>query len=418
MSDSDKTLPIIMICIILLSLFPVAGYLTIVILLSHYIRRNQMGQLFSVVKSDYSLIFLLSSFGLSALLSKQHMASLTALTILVLQVLLYIIIRSHLKESQQNISIIRYLLLTSLFVTAFGIFQYYFITNMPSTWIDKNLYNNIPNRAFSTMYNPNVLGSYLIIVISIAIAGFQCSAKKYNRVLSTLILVVASLCMLLTYSRGAWLGLAISVLIIFFFSKDKPYILSVLAMTLILAIPEINIILSRINLDFLSNDSSNVYRRYLWTLALQMFSQNPLLGTGLGSFGFSLPSHSTAGGYLVSHAHNIYLQLLAETGILGFTAFFGYILTAVYISFRVFRQSACQQTRCIALGAAGSIVGLLVHGTVDATLYLPQLSVFVWILIAVMRNMGDAELAPGSIFFQKKMLNIKPALSRIFLHLK
>ncbi len=417
MFDTDKTLALSMVCIILLSVFPVAGYLTILVLLSHYIRRNEVGKLFGVMKRDPALLFLLLAFGLSTLFSSQHLASLAGITVFALQVLLFVIIRSHLGDRFQNFRIIRYLLLASLFVSGFGIFQYYFVTHMPPTWLDKNLYNNIPNRAFSTLYNPNVLGSYLIMIISIAVAGFSCSDRKYGRVITSLVLIAACLCMILTFSRGAWLGLAVSILIIFIFSKEKPYILAILAVTILLAIPEFDTVLSRINLDFLSNDSTNVYRRYLWKLALQTFADNPVLGAGLGSFGFFLPSHAKATGYLISHAHNFYLHILAETGLLGFLALFGYMVGAMYIAFKLFRSSSCRQTRFLSLGIMAGCMGLLVHGAVDATLYLPQLSIFIWLLVAVIRNLGDLEFASKPVP-ANPFLSIKPVLTRIFLNAK
>lgn len=417
MSDTDKTLAIVMVAIILLSLFPVAGYLAIVVLLSHFIRRNKFGKLFEVIRSDPALIFLLASFGLSSLFSAHYLATLPALAVFGLQVCLYLVIRNSIKERAQNLSLIRYMLISGFFVSVIGILQYYFASHMVPGWIDKTLYNNIPNRAFSTLYNPNVLGSYLIVIISVALTGFLCTEKKRSRLLSSAIIIVSFLCMMLTFSRGAWLGLAVSIAIIFVLGKERPYILSMIGLTILVAVPEFPKILSRINLDFLSNDSSNIYRRYLWKLAEQTFTENPILGTGVGTFGFSLPSHTKAAGYLVSHAHNIYLQILAETGLFGFISFFGYIVLGMYVAYRVFRQSSCRQTRAMSLGIAASSAGLLVHGAVDATLYLPQLSIFVWIFMAVVRNLGDLEFVSVPVI-SKKPWAMKPVISKIVLAIK
>lgn len=416
MSDTDKTLAIILICIIMLSLFPVAGYLAIILLLSHLIRRNKVGELFNVVKKDLGLIFLLSALVLSTFFSKYQFAGLVGLTVFAMQLLLYVIIRSRITDKGQNLNIIRYILLTSLMVSVVGVVQYHF-SHMSPDWIDTHLYSKIPNRAFSTLYNPNVLGSYFIIIISIAVAGFNCFDKKHGRLMNTAVLIAAALCMILTFSRGAWLGLAVSILLIFIFSEEKPYILTVIGITVLLALPELEAVLSRINPGLLSDDSSNTYRQYLWTMAVETFKGHPLLGTGLSTFGFSLPSHSTAAGYLISHAHNIYLQMLAETGLLGFTAFFGYILNSMYVCFKLFRHSRCKQTRNLALGSMASFIGLLVHGSVDATLYLPQLSIFVWITTAVIRNAGDFEYVTG-LDFSKVALWIKPVLGKLFANIR
>lgn len=381
-----------MVSTVLLSLFPVAGYLAIVLLLSRFIRKNQFDMLVDTFKKDLGLIFLVFSFSMSTVFTKQHLASLTGVSIFLLQVSLFLVIRSGITERWHNFAIIKYLLITSIFVSSFGIFQYYFVSYMHPDWLDHNLYKSIPKRAFSTLYNPNVLGSYLIIIVSLAAAGFPISAKKsFNKILTVLTLVTATLCMVLTFSRGSWLGLAASVLVILLFGRKKRYILSMLAVAALLAVPQYQYILSRINLDIMTSDSSNVYRWYLWKFAVKTFLENPFFGGGIGSFGFFVPSHFQAPGYLVSHAHNIYLQLLAETGIFGFVAFLGYILWSIYIAYKINKHSQFAQTRRLTLGVMASTVGLLVHGLVDATLWLPQLAVFVWILMAVVRNLGDLE---------------------------
>ncbi len=420
MSGTDKNLAIIMVCVILLSVFPVAGYLAILVLLSRLIRQNSLGKLFNVVRKDYGLVFLLVSFALSAVFTKQHFASLAGVTVFGLQVLLFAVIRSHVSDRDSNFNIVRYLLITSIFVSVIGIFQYYFGSYMHPEWVDRSLYNNISNRAFSTLYNPNVLGSYFILIISIALAGFKSSDGRYSLILNTLVLITGGVCMVLTFSRGAWMGLAVSILVILVFGRRKRLILTILAVSLLtalIALPEFKTIMSRINLDFISNDSSNTYRWYLWKFAVKTFTEHPLVGSGIGSFGFYIPSHFKAPGYLVSHAHNIYLQLLAETGILGFTAFISFVLTSMYVSFKLFRSSPCDQTRSLALGVMASSAGLLAHGSVDATLYLPQLSVFVWISIAVIRNLGEMEFAYRPIL-SRLAVTIKPVLTRIFLNVK
>lgn len=417
MSDCDKSLSIILITIVLLSVFPLAGYLGILLLLSHMVRRNTFADLFNTVKKDPWLMFLLSALGLSFFFSNNHMASLMGMAIFTSQLLFYIMIRSKVKTKENNLTLIRYLLITSLFVTAFGVFQYYFINHMPTDWIDKDLYKNISNRAFSTLYNPNVLGSYLIIIISITLAGFNPSRNISNKLVPLVILVLSYLCMILTFSRGAWLGLAASILVIFIFSKEKPYIITVLGATLLLTLPEFDAVLSRVNIGFLSNDSSNEYRWYLWKVAFKTFTENPLFGTGIGSFGFALPSHAQAAGYLVSHAHNIYLHLLAEIGLVGFIAFFSYIGIAVYVAYRMMKSSHCKQTRKLSIGVMAACIGLMVHGTVDATLYLPQLSVFIWLIIAVARNMGELEAIRLPAIMRLRF-NLKPVLDRLFFNIK
>lgn len=395
MSGSRNQLTLTAVCIVLLSLFPVAGYLTVILMLYHYHRSDRTAELIGVAKQDHGLLFLLAAFALSVLFSSQVLASMLNTAIFALQVLLYLIIRSDNDEEEQNFRLIRYLLVSSLAVSVIGIFQYYFISFMPAGWLDKSLYGAISGRAFSTLYNPNVLGSYLILIISIALAGFPCTGKSFNRFLQPLITVAALFCMLLTFSRGAWLGLAVSILIIFIFKKEKAYMLSLFAGAALLALPEYDAVIARTNMEFLAADTSGIFRLHLWDTAVKIFSDNPLWGAGIGSYGHLLQAQY---GYYISHAHNFYLQMLAETGIIGLTAFLGYLCITMYVSYRLYRSSRSRRARSLALGTMAGFVGLLVHGSVDSTLYLPQLSIFIWLQMAVLRNVGDLELTPQPVF--------------------
>ena len=93
--------------------------------------------------------------------------------------------------------------LTSTLVATLGILQFYEIDPIPSKWYA------IPweNTAFSTMGNPNFLGSYLVLSIPVAIYLFFYLEKKYGLVVYSLLL----LCVLCSQTRGAWIGTFVSL---------------------------------------------------------------------------------------------------------------------------------------------------------------------------------------------------------------
>ena len=85
----------------------------------------------------------------------------------------------------------------------------------------------------------------------------------------------------------------------------------------------------------LGKDTSTTNRIKMWKLALEMFARHPVIGNGWESFKYEYYlrlSTRTGGLYDYLDAHNVYLQVLAETGILGFSLFMTCIGTTFLIT--------------------------------------------------------------------------------------
>lgn len=113
-------------------------------------------------------------------------------------------------------------------------------------------------------------------------------------------------------------------------------------------------------------------RLAIWKDTAQLIRQSPWLGTGLGTFPQAYGRVQRA--YLdkfVNHAHNDYLELATETGLVGAGLIFG---TAFYLflgAIRASRERGDLWQRALALGCAGSLVALLTHSLADFNLQLP-----------------------------------------------
>jgi O-antigen ligase len=110
-------------------------------------------------------------------------------------------------------------------------------------------------------------------------------------------------------------------------------------------------------------------RAHFWRGAIEIIKANPVLGTGLGAFGSAYTRYDTAGGaYRLEQAHNDYLQLLTDAGLIG--GLLGLFFVAV-----LFRQALRRMRshdrfrRGVALGALAGCGGVLVHSFFDFTLH-------------------------------------------------
>ncbi len=132
-----------------------------------------------------------------------------------------------------------------------------------------------------------------------------------------------------------------------------------------------------------ANDISNG-RFHFWHIARQIFFDYPILGAGLDSFGVAFTHYDTWNGiYRVEQAHNDYLQILADAGILGFICVVSFIFLLFKQSVSTVRASKNNFRRGAALGALAGCFGVLIHSFFDFPLRTPSNALFFLTLTVV-----------------------------------
>jgi O-antigen ligase len=117
---------------------------------------------------------------------------------------------------------------------------------------------------------------------------------------------------------------------------------------------------------------------------LRMFEHRPVLGWGLGTFETVYPQfRSFYTNFLVDKAHNDYLQLLAETGIVGFALMIWFLVSTFRTALPKIRNWPSNVNGAVALAALVGISGILVHSFVDFNLEIPANALFFYVLCAV-----------------------------------
>ena len=126
-------------------------------------------------------------------------------------------------------------------------------------------------------------------------------------------------------------------------------------------------------------------RGILWETTKQLIADFPLTGTGLGTFELAYPRYQPPvfGATLYDHAHNDYLQILAETGWPGFVfwlSFYLFFLVRVIIGW-----FANHEPFAVAVGAGGigATVAILVHSAGEFNLQIPANAMLLFIVMAV-----------------------------------
>src|SRR5262249_48575258 len=134
-------------------------------------------------------------------------------------------------------------------------------------------------------------------------------------------------------------------------------------------------------------------RAWVWQDTLSMIRANPVFGVGLGAYGTAFSSYTRSDGSIaVPQAHNDYLQIVADCGVLG-----GLIaLWFLVLTFRAIWRGVRSRDPLmagLALGGGSSIFAILVHSLFDFNLQLPGTALLFLVLSAVVAQINAT--APG-----------------------
>lgn len=249
------------------------------------------------------------------------------------------------------------------------------------------MFEDIRGRVVSMFENPNMLANYLIMLFPLAFAAFLCAKTRNGRYGTGLIVLAFGLCLVFTWSRGAWLGLIIGMLIFLLMWNRRT--LGVLLLGLFglpflpFILPE-NIISRFVSIGNIA-DSSTSYRVSIWRASLKMAGDFFTSGIGVGENAFRqvYPMYSLAGIEAAPHSHNLFLQIQIELGIIGLLLFFAVLFLFAQSSFAYNSCGRDRETRLMAVGGFAGIISALAQGMTDYTWYNYRVYFIFWFVLAL-----------------------------------
>jgi len=259
-----------------------------------------------------------------------------------------------------------------------------------------------PESVTGTFVNRNHFSGYLEMIIPLALGlaiarmnmmsfGIKGLREKIllwtskGILLNVLILgaaVVMSVGILLSNSRSGLVVLAFTAFLFFglsvaAFSRTgfrQPWIgktvrTTFLCVTILALTVGVGSTIRRFALDDLLHEDRPQY----WANTVEIFRDFPLFGSGLGTFASAYGAYETTSvsELRLDHAHNDYLETLAELGIIGTALLAGIILFIGVSAYLAWRQRRNPQSRALALGGIVSLAGMGLHAVTDFNLRIP-----------------------------------------------
>ncbi|HEY2599356.1 MAG TPA: O-antigen ligase family protein [Candidatus Dormibacteraeota bacterium] len=229
--------------------------------------------------------------------------------------------------------------------------------------------------------NPNAVALYLEPIAAVA-AGyvlFADSRKSRWIAFGVLALVVPALAC--TLSRGALLAGAILALVAVLSVRDVRLRLGMLGAAIVtgLALSQVPFVAARLAHQLDPRHSTFGLRQAIWSVTLRMLRDHPLLGAGISGYQTVMKHYRTSNLHPEPYAHNIFLTIWSELGLIGLAAFAAILFGLLWRAFRTY-GSARDLYRPLLWGIFGAWVVFIVHGLVDSPYWKNDLSLEFWIL--------------------------------------
>ena len=137
-----------------------------------------------------------------------------------------IVMMNSVKTKDDFNKILTMLVFSATLVALYGLYQYVVGVEIEAAWLDVENNPGIRTRVYSVFYNPNILAEYLIFTIPLSVSLLWHSKKLHKKIIFLGTTAVTTLALVLTLSRGGWLGFAFSALI-FILLVERRLLLSI-----------------------------------------------------------------------------------------------------------------------------------------------------------------------------------------------
>jgi len=237
-------------------------------------------------------------------------------------------------------------------------------------------------RVISLFFAPNLLAGYLLM-IALLCGGYLFKSYQKKQIKQSIFFLI----IFLLLSSGLFLTRSIGASLIFIFAicflsgdllkvADKKSVIKqriIIGVLLLLVFGVMLAPRAKYFLDLNNPQNSLLQRLAYWQSSVKLIQENLLTGIGLGNFGIIYPCFKQPQANETIYAHNLFLQLWAETGTIGF---FFFLFFLVYFVIRRLKQPRDLMENSLIVAS----LGFLVYNLVDYSFFISQAG-YIWIIL-------------------------------------
>ena len=296
-----------------------------------------------------------------------------------------LILVSSIRTKEQFSTVLEIIMVGVALAGLYGFYQGIVGVPIIQSQVDLDLNEGMPGRVFSVFGNSNIFAQIIVMFVPF-FAAIILSARGWQKKALFLVAALPSLAaLLMTYSRSGYVGLAVTALVFVFLVRRS--LIPLFAVLGILAVPFLpDTVIRRISTITNLEDTSITYRFEIIETMWPVVKDFWYTGIGLGSDAvkrvtenYEVITKSTP-----LHAHNLYIQIWLETGIVGVLSFAGWMVRTIKKSLRVVfgREVDPYLQNALKAGVSG-LIGLLVIAIVEYVWYYPRAMMLFWVFMGL-----------------------------------
>lgn len=346
----------------------------------------------------YLILFMLAS-TLAFIFSINAMMSLRFFIFYIDCFLLVYIAIAELNSFQKFDVFIRIALFGVFITGVYGIYQNFKGIPILASQVDTSIDSNLVGRVYSTIGNANNYAELLVMFFPFFASSFLNEKKIQYKAIYVVMAIPCMISLLLTYSRSSWIGLVVAIGMFVLLKEWR--LIPLFGLIGIAIFPFLPMTITSRILTIFSGDSSTNMRFGIWNQTMPLIKEYWASGIGLGQDVFIAMMKNYPTLLRAVHAHNIYLQILIETGVVGLISF-------IALKIHLFKETVVvvlnkkidMAYKNHIIASIASIFGLMVVALVEYIWHDHRIMLIYWLmvglLIASLRNAKEAFLSSSS----------------------
>jgi O-antigen ligase len=326
----------------------------------------------------------------TTIFSVHRATSLRAMMLFFNYAVVYYLVLAMVQTRARLRHLVFFLVVLAVFLALIGLFQT--LGNIHFPWWQ---YPDLPGKSGilkATFGNRNHMAGFLAMIIPMQLGLFLTGRGRGRNALLAYFACVLIGALVLTLSRGGWLGTAVGLIFMTLtlladqHYEHKKALGSILAISVfvIFVVLANTAVVKRINtVRETAGDPSIQSRLQVWHKTTDMIHDRPWLGHGPGTFALVFTQYQPPGNNRrFYYAHNDYLQVTSTIGILGLPLMAWLVIALYRRGFRKMKNSS-RLIRGTTAGAMAGITAILVHGLMDFNLHIPANALIFTTLAAI-----------------------------------
>jgi O-antigen ligase len=312
---------------------------------------------------------------------------------------IFFLAANNLKDKHSMKTAITALIIFTCITGMGGIFEHYFRVGFFQNENSKAYkYLAEPlHRCVGPFHHPVVFGMYLMMVIPLILPRLNAFNEIKSRWLSIIALLITTMGLIYTYSRGCWIAVLVAILFYGIMNIKPKKLLSwsfaglIFLLLTVELFPKAGVSVRIKSILDLKYNNSNISRMSGWKTSIKMMKEYPVFGVGWSRAGVENSRYIESNEKSFNHAHNMFINFAVETGVIGFGVLIWFFTVLFKSGLHIIKKTKDKSLKQVACSIMAALVAFIVSGMVDYPFNLPVIVSLFYFLTGILFAIPEME---------------------------